>query len=216
MYRTINLDQTGSARDQVKRTSCRRIAMGIVVLSAATVCLLAAADVPSTAGIVKAASDYRMGPEDVIDVFVWKEPDLSTSVVVRPDGKISLPLANELDASGKTALELQADITERLKLYITRPIVSVMVKQINSLKVSVLGEVRKPDVYRIKNRVTVLDAIAMAGGFTDLARANRVIVIRTTAAGPQRFRIDVKQTVGDSGALPFYLQPQDTVYVEGR
>jgi polysaccharide export outer membrane protein len=159
-----------------------------------------------------AASDYRLGPEDVIDVFVWKEPDLCTSVVIRPDGKISLPLANELDASGKTATELQLEITERLRRYITQPIVNVMVKQINSLKISVLGEVRKPDVYRIKNRVTVLDAIAMAGGFTDLARPNRVVVLR----GPQRIKINVKQTVAEDAAAPFYLQPQDTVYVEGR
>jgi polysaccharide export outer membrane protein len=165
---------------------------------------------------VSAGRDYRLGPEDVIDVFVWKEPDLSTSVVIRPDGKISLPLANELEASGKTAAELQLEITERLRIYISEPIVNVMVKQINSLKISVLGEVRKPDVYRIKNRITVLDAIAMAGGFTDLARPNRVIVLRNTPKGPQRIKINVKQTVGDSAGLPFYLQPQDTVYVEGR
>ena len=160
--------------------------------------------------------EYRLGPEDVIDVFVWKEPDLSTSVVIRPDGKISLPLANELEASGKTAAELQTEIAARLRVYISEPIVNVMVKQINSLKISVLGEVRKPDVYRIKNRITVLDAIAMAGGFTDLARPNRVVVLRTTAEGPQRIKINVKQTVGDSAGMPFYLQAQDTVYVEGR
>jgi polysaccharide export outer membrane protein len=136
--------------------------------------------------------------------------------VIRPDGKISLPLANELEASGKTAAQLQQEITERLRRYITEPIVNVMVKQINSLKISVLGEVRKPDVYRIKNRVTVLDAIAMAGGFTDLARPTRVVVLRNGPAGPQRIKINVKQTVADEATAPFYLQPQDTVYVEGR
>ena len=163
-----------------------------------------------------AAPDYRLGTEDLIDVFVWKEPDLSTSVVIRPDGKISLPLAGELEASGKTASELQEDITERLRRYLKQPMVNVMVKQINSLKISVLGEVRKPDVYRIKNRVTVLDAIAMAGGFTDLARPNRVVVLRSTPSGQQRIRINVKQTVADESGPAFYLQPQDTVYVEGR
>jgi polysaccharide biosynthesis/export protein len=160
------------------------------------------------------ASDYRLGPEDLIDVFVWKEPDLSTTVVVRPDGKISLPLANELEASGKTAAELQQEIVDRLRKYVTQPVVSVMVKQINSMKISVLGEVRKPDVYRIKNRVTVLDAIAMAGGFTDLARPTRVIVLRNTAAGPQRIKINVKQVVTGDDQAPIYLQPMDTVYVE--
>lgn len=168
---------------------------------------------PPTAG---ASADYRLGPEDVIDVFVWKEPELSTSVVIRPDGKISLPLANEIEASGKTAVELQDEIKQRLQKFVLDPQVNVMVKQINSLKISVLGEVRKPDVYRIKNRVTVLEAIAMAGGFTDLARPNRVVVIRDTPAGTKRFPIDVKKSVEDSGAPPFYLQPLDTVYVEGR
>jgi len=111
---------------------------------------------------------------------------------------------------------LQQEIADRLKKYLSEPIVNVMVKQINSVKISVLGEVRKPDVYRIKNRVTVLDALAMAGGFTDLARPNRVVVLRNTASGQQRIKIDIKQTVGDDHSKPFYLEPLDTVYVEGR
>jgi polysaccharide biosynthesis/export protein len=160
--------------------------------------------------------EYRLGPEDVIEVFVYKEPDLSTTVTVRPDGRISLPLAGELDAKGKPAAELQQEIAERLTRYISGPVVNVMVKQINSLKVSVLGEVRKPDVYRIKNRVTVLDAIAMAGGFTDLARPNRVVVLRNTPSGQQRFKININQVVADNTAGLFYLEPMDTVYVEGR
>jgi polysaccharide export outer membrane protein len=196
----------------------RRLASGALLLIAGLALSAQAADTakPSTPP-ANSAAEYRLGPEDVIDVFVWKEPDLTTNgIVVRTDGKISLPLANELDASGKTAVELQKEITERLRRYITDPVVNVMVKQINSLKISVLGEVRKPDVYRIKNRVTVLDAIAMAGGFTDLARPNRVIVLRTTAAGPQRIKVDIKQAVGEGHSSVFYLQPLDTVYVEGR
>ena len=197
-----------------------KTAFGAVLMLAGLPCAATAAELKKpavpAASIAASGPDYRLGPEDVIDVFVWKEPDLSTTVVIRPDGKISLPLANELEASGKTATELQQEITERMRRYVTQPIVNVMVKQINSLKISVLGEVRKPDVYRIKNRVTVLDAIAMAGGFTDLARPNRVIVLRNTASGSQRIKINVKQTVADDAGAPFYLQPQDTVYVEGR
>jgi polysaccharide export outer membrane protein len=161
-----------------------------------------------------ATPEYRLGPEDVIEVFVWKQPDLTTTVVIRPDGRISLPLTNELEVSGKTAAQLQKEITDQLREYITQPIVNVIVKQVNSLKISVLGEVRKPDVYRIKNQVTVLDAIAMAGGFTDLARPSRVIVIRNAPYGPQRIKINVKQVVDGDGKAPFYLQPLDTVYVE--
>jgi polysaccharide export outer membrane protein len=176
-----------------------------------------AADVPRTAApAVDDQPEYRIGPEDVIEVFVYKEPDLSTTVTVRPDGRISLPLAGELDASGKQATQLQQEIAERLTRYISGPVVNVMVKQINSLKVSVLGEVRKPDVYRIKNRVTVLDAIAMAGGFTDLARPNRVVVLRKTPSGQKRIKININQVVADNSAALFYLEPMDTVYVEGR
>lgn len=170
-----------------------------------------AANLPATS---TPSSEYRLGPEDVVDVFVWKEPDLSRTVVIRPDGKISLPLANEIEANGKTVAELQDEITERLTKYVTRPVVNVMVKQINSMKVSVLGEVRKPDVYRIKSRTSVLDAIAMAGGFTDLARPDKVVIIRNSPAGPQRIKINIKQIVSGSDAAPFYLMARDTVYVE--
>ena len=160
--------------------------------------------------------EFRLGPEDVLDVFVWKEPDLSTTVTVRPDGKISLPLAGELQASGKTAVEIQKDLTARLEQFIKEPVVTVIVKQINSLKISVLGEVRKPDVYKIKNRVTVLDAVAMAGGFTDLARPNHIVVLRKTPSGPARYIVNLNQLVENKNGTPFYLQPLDTVYVEGR
>src|SRR5689334_14088722 len=153
-----------------------------------------AADVPKpSVGGPPSDAEYRLGPDDVIDVFVWKEPELSTSVTVRPDGRISLPLAGEMQATGKTALELQQDVATKLGKFVVQPVVNVMVKQVNSLKISVLGEVRKPDMYKIKNRVTVLDAIAMAGGFTDLAKPNRVVVIRTTSAGPQRIKVNVRQ-----------------------
>jgi polysaccharide biosynthesis/export protein len=176
-----------------------------------------AADLPKpSAPAATNQPEYRLGPEDVIEVFVYKEPDLSTTVTVRPDGRVSLPLAGELDATGKTANQLQQEIADHLQRYVSGPVVNVMVKQINSLKVSVLGEVRKPDVYRIKNRVTVLDAIAMAGGFTDLARPNRVVVLRNTPSGQQRIKINVNQVVADSSSHPFYLEPMDTVYVEGR
>jgi polysaccharide export outer membrane protein len=179
--------------------------------------LAAAADadtVKPPASTSPAAAEFRLGPEDVIEVFVWKEPEATTTATVRSDGRISLPLAGELDATGKTAVELQQEISAKLSQYVNQPVVNVMVKQINSLKISVLGEVRKPDVYRIKNRVTVLDAIAMAGGFTDLARPNRVIVLRNTPGGPQRIKVNVKRLVGDDNTAPFYLQTLDTVYVE--
>lgn len=193
------------------------LAMALLFSSSAQV--TTAADVDKRLSILNATDsggtpEYRLGPEDVIEVFVWKEMDLTTTVVIRPDGRISLPLTGELEASGKTAVQLQHEIAAKLRQYVAEPIVNVMVKQVNSQKISVLGEVRKPDVYRIKNRVTVLDAIAMAGGFTDLARPNKVIVLRNAPSGPQRFKINIKQMVADEATTPFSLQPLDTVYVE--
>jgi polysaccharide export outer membrane protein len=186
----------------------------MIVLAGMTLPAAAADNYRPNYAVNREVPEYRLGPEDVIEVFIWKEPELTTTVVIRPDGRITLPLTNELDASGKTAVQLQREITEKLREYITNPVVNVMVKQVNSLKISVLGEVRKPDVYRIKNRVTVLDAIAMAGGFTDLARPSRVVILRNTPSGPRRIKINVKHVVADDVSAPFYLQPLDTVYVE--
>jgi polysaccharide biosynthesis/export protein len=199
----------------MRRTMERNYIVLLTALLTCGVVLATAADtVKPPSGLIPREAEYRLGPEDVIEVFVWKEPELTTTVVIRPDGRVSLPLASELEASGKTAVELQLEITARLSKYVVKPVVNVMVKQVNSLKISVLGEVRRPDVYRIKNRVTVLDALAMAGGFTDLARPNKVIVIRNTAAGTQRIKINIKQLVADESGAPFYLQTMDTVYVE--
>ncbi len=197
-----------------QQTGWKRAAAAIVLFTAGAVLVKAADSPKAPARPGPGEAEYRLGPEDVIEVFVWKEPELTTTVTVRPDGRISLPLASELEASGKTAAELQQEITAKLSKYVVLPVVNVMVKQVNSLKISVLGEVRRPDVYRIKNRVTVLDAIAMAGGFTDLARPNRVIVLRNTPAGPQRIKINIKQLVEDENGVPVFLQTMDTVYVE--
>ncbi|GMU21488.1 MAG: polysaccharide biosynthesis/export family protein [Bryobacteraceae bacterium] len=169
---------------------------------------------PAPPAVATSQAEYRLGPEDVIEVFVWKEPELAATVVIRPDGRISLPLADELVASGKTTAELQQEITAKLSKYVNQPMVNVMVKQVNSLKISVLGEVRRPDVYKINNRVTLLDAIAMAGGFTDLARPNKVVLLRTTPAGSQRIKINIRQLVADGDGTFLYLQPLDTIYVE--
>ena len=190
----------------------RASSLALMIMTSATI--VPGADVLKPPVNTVVGVEYRLGPDDQIEVFVWKEPELSTTVTVRPDGWVSLPLAGEIEATGKTAVELQQEIATKIGKFVVNPIVNVMVKQVNSLKISVLGEVRKPDVYRIKNRVTVLDAIAMAGGFTDLAKPNKVVVLRNTPTGPKRFKVNVKQLVGDEGGTPFYLQALDTVYVE--
>lgn len=160
--------------------------------------------------------EYRLGPGDVVEVFVWKEPDLTTTVVVRPDGKISLPLIAEFQASGKTAGQLQSEITTGLQKYLSEPVVNVIIKEVNAPKISVLGNVRKPDVFKMQNKITVLDAIALAGGFTDFARRDRVTIIRNGSSGTQqKIKVNLKRYLNTRDySEAFYLQQNDTVYVD--
>ena len=158
--------------------------------------------------------DYRLGPEDLVEVFVWKEPDLTTTVAVRPDGRISLPLTNELQASGQTVTELQGEITKRLARFIANPVVNVMVKEVKSPKISVLGEVKKPDVYKMLQKLSVLDAIALAGGFTEFAKPEKVVVIRNGSGAVQRIPVNVKKLLKAGRGELFPLQPSDVVYVQ--
>lgn len=157
---------------------------------------------------------YRLGPEDVIEVFVWREPDLSRTVMVRPDGKVSLPLVDEIHAAGKSALEIQDEITRALARYLESPVVSVVVAEINSPTVSVVGEVREAGRYPLRQRTTVLDALALAGGFTEFADRGHVVIVRRGPEGPTRIRVDLGDVLkGKADDVP-ELQPDDTVYVE--
>jgi polysaccharide export outer membrane protein len=160
-------------------------------------------------------SEFRLGPDDVIEVFVWKEPELSTTVVVRPDGKVSLPLIGELPTSGKTAVELQNEIGQKLAQYISNPVVNVMVKEVNSAKVSVGGEVKTPGIYKIKDRATVLDVIALAGGFTEYAKRSKVTIIRPASSGePKRIMLNVDDQIKRSKGDLFYILPYDKIWVQ--
>jgi polysaccharide biosynthesis/export protein len=160
-------------------------------------------------------TEFQLGPDDVIEVFVWKEPELSTTVVVRPDGKVSLPLIGELPTTGKTAMQLQKEIGEKLTQYVSEPVVNVMVKEVNSAKVSVLGEVKAPGIYKIKDRATVLDAIALAGGFTEYAKRNKVTIIRPVSTGEQkRIKLNVDDQIKSSKGDLFYIMPYDKIYVQ--
>lgn len=126
-----------------------------------------------------AQKDFLLGPEDVLDITVWKNDDLSQKVVVvRPDGKISMPLIGEVMASGRTANQLASQIAGRLKEYKENPAVTVSVKEVNSYYVYVLGDVTKPGKYQLKSHATVLQAVAIAGGFTIYAAKNKMQVIR--------------------------------------
>jgi polysaccharide export outer membrane protein len=160
-------------------------------------------------------SEFKLGPDDVVEVFVYKEPELSATVVVRPDGKISLPLIGELSVNGKAAVELQRDIAIRLAQFIAQPNVNVIVKEVNSAKVSVVGEVKTPGMYKINARATVLDAVALAGGFTEYAKRNKVMLIRIESNGQQRqFTINVDDQLKGRKVNLFYILPHDKIYVQ--
>lgn len=178
-------------------------------------CLLSMAEGSQStnpASAVASDGEYQLGPEDVVQVWVWKEPELSTTTMVRPDGKMSLPLIGELEVKGKTALRIQEEVRQRLRAYLTDPVVSVIVKEVNYPKISVLGSVRKPDLYKIRQKMTVLDAIALAGGFTEFAKRDKVVVIRNNSSPPQTIRVNLKHPGDKKGQ--FFLQPFDTIYVE--
>jgi len=158
---------------------------------------------------------FVIGNEDVLAISVWKEPDLTKAVPVRSDGKISLPLVGELEATGKTPLQLERDITEKLKSFITAPEVNVIVQQVNSRKFNILGEVNKPGEYPLAASTTVMDAVATAGGFRDFAKKTGVYVLRKTADGQEnRLKFNYKDFIkGKDTAQNIKLQPNDTVIV---
>src|ERR1022692_2202175 len=157
---------------------------------------------------------FIIGNDDVLVINVWKEPDISRSIPVRSDGKISLPLAGEVQAAGLTPLNLEKDIASKLKNYISEPEVTVMVQQVNSQKFNILGQVVKPGSYVIANSPTVLDALALAGGFRDFAKQKSIYVLRKSATGESRIAFNYKEvSQGKNMAQNIKLQPGDTIIV---
>jgi polysaccharide export outer membrane protein len=158
---------------------------------------------------------FTIGNDDVLAINVWKEPDISRSIPVRSDGKISLPLVGEVQATGETPLKLEQEIAAKLKNYIAEPEVTVIVQQINSQKFNILGQVTKPGAYPISNSATVLDAIALAGGFRDFAKQKSIYVLRQNGDGSQtRIPFNYKEVIkGHNPAQNIKLQPRDTIVV---
>jgi polysaccharide export outer membrane protein len=168
----------------------------------------------------EAPTGFLLGPEDELEITVWGNKDLTRVTAVRPDGLISMPLIGDVQAAGLTADALAQRISDRLKQYIaTTPAVSVSVKELNSYSVYVLGEVTKPGKFQLKSYVTVLQAISMAGGFTEWAKKNKLQVVRVSQNGdhkrqevhiPLRYD-DLVAGRGEPGNI--VLHPGDTVVV---
>ena len=171
-----------------------------------------AASAPAARPAAVEAEQYQIGPEDRLEISVWNNEDLSRTVVVRPDGKISLPLLNDLQAAGLTPLQLRDVLIKGYSAYQPEPEVAVIVDEIHSIKVSVVGGVRTPGRYELQSRATVLEALALAGGFTDFAKRDQIVVLRRGPRTTLRLPFNYAR-VTSSGEENFFLQPGDIIVV---
>jgi polysaccharide export outer membrane protein len=170
--------------------------------------------VKTTISTFGTADDFRIGSEDLLDVQVWRNcPDLCRTVPVRPDGKVSLPLVNDIQAAGLTTSELRQQITQRLVEFIPSPEVSVIVREVHSVKVSVVGAVRMPGHYEVNSAATVLDLIARAQGLTEFANRDRIVVHRQMGNGETRQISFNYSRVADGKAENPFVQPGDIIVV---
>ena len=147
----------------------------------------------------------------MLQISVWKNEPMSRAVPVRPDGKISLPLLNDVQAAGLTALELREVLAKKLAEYMPSPEVSVIVSDVRSFKVSVIGEVARPGRFELKSWTTVLDVLALAGGFTQFASRSRIVILRPAATTMKRIPFNYNKLAGEQEN--FYLRNGDIVLV---
>jgi polysaccharide export outer membrane protein len=217
-----------SKERRVKMQRYRGIAMGITVLIPIAVCANPTQDkqkgnqVASTfstntgSPVNPATTDpaYKIGPDDMLDVNVWKEQELTRTLQVRPDGKISMPLLNDVQAAGMTPTQLAASLTEKLKKYLNAPQVTVIVTQTNSQRVYVLGEVTRPGAYALSPGMTVLQAISSAGGLTQYANGKKIFVMRTENQRQSKYPFNYKDVLdGRKAEENVALKAGDTVVV---
>lgn len=157
---------------------------------------------------------YIIGAEDLLSVTVWKEEGLSRQVRVRPDGRISFPLVGDLQAAGLTTAQLQIELTSRLASLLTAPAVTVIVDEINSYKVYVVGEVARPGLLPTRSPVTVLQALSLAGGLREFADGDNMVLVRQVDGRTYRARVNYKDLVlGRNGAVDVMLESGDTLVV---
>ena len=209
---------------------CRRLSMfAVCILISGWLAAQTDATKNTKSGAQSAASDpvaggtavlahndtYVIGVDDVLAINVWKEPDVSRTVPVRSDGKISLPLAGEVQASGETPLQLEKLLATKLQSFISEPEVTVIVSEVKSQKFNILGMVSKPGSFPLTNSATVLDAIALAGGFRDFAKQKSIYILRQNPDGSQsRLPFNYKEVIkGKDSAQNIKLQPRDTIVV---
>lgn len=165
------------------------------------------------AAIINSANDYRIGPEDLLDISVWKNPELSRTVPVRPDGKVSLPLVNDIQAAGLTPTALREQLTRRLAEFIPAPEVAVIVREVHSVKVAVVGSVKTPGRYELKSAATVLELIALAQGLTDFANRDRIVVLRQVNGERKRIPFNYRKVAAGDEHENIVVQAGDIIFV---
>ena len=158
--------------------------------------------------------EYTIGPGDELEISVWKEDALTKILTVLPDGKFIFPLIGSIIAEGRSANQIKAEISKRLARYISNPIVSVSVHQVNSLRIYVVGKVKKPDCYILNSRIKVLQALALAGGLNEFAESRQVRIFREKKTHTQIFSFDYdKISKGDNLNQNIFLQRGDVIVV---
>lgn len=168
-------------------------------------------------GLSKSATDdpnYLIGPQDVLSINVWKEAEFTRSVPVRPDGKISLPLLNDVQAAGLTPMQLSSRITEGLKKYVEAPQVTVVVEQINSQRIYILGEVNRAGQFPLLPGMTMLEALSSAGGFTMFAKVTKIYLLRKSNGNQEKLPFNYKDVIhGKAPEQNIQLKAGDTIVV---
>ena len=170
--------------------------------------------VPAPLPVLAAIPDYLIGAEDVLSIVFWRDKEMSSEVVVRPDGKITLPLLNEVRAAGLTPAQLKDLLVEESKKYVEDPNVTVVVKQINSRKVFITGEVGKPGPYALMAPMTIMQSLVVAGGLRDYAHSEKITIIRSENGKPVSLRFNYKEFVNNKNLKQnIELRPGDTIIV---
>lgn len=174
----------------------------------------AEAQPPKAGDAAAAATGYRIGPEDVLQISVFSNEALSRTVPVRPDGMISLPLLNDVKAAGLTPMELRDSLMKKLVEFVPSPEIAVIVTEVRSFMISVIGQVMKPGRYDLKSSATIVDALAMAGGFKEFAARSRIVVLRNEGGPQKRLAFDYDKMTAPNGRQEnFRLRPGDIVMV---
>lgn len=168
---------------------------------------------PPPQGVSQAGPEYRIGPEDSLRISVWENRDLTLDLVVRPDGKISMPLIQDVLAEGQTATELANTIHQRLQTFVRDPQVSVIVLQVNAPKYFVMGSVTRPGPYLLRSETSILQALSLAGGFTQFASPRSIKLIRNKAGKQEVQKVNYYNIIDEGGEGNYILQSGDTIVV---